>query len=185
MKINTLFAEYGNKIYRIHKIFGLLLEFDKSKSKNIILSNKPEKLLQYVKNPYLLVSNIEETKIATEFKYCFIGKLLAKVYTSLCLRSFFFFRLLSYCRFPIFNSTQDAILFYQNLFPYEQQNLCLPRSLFAACTAKSFKDEGAIFIGVFLPSRAMHAWIIEKHCQPDPYDDIWICYQPVAIMYNN
>jgi hypothetical protein len=39
-----------------------------------------------------------------------------------------------------------------------------------------------VVIGVFLPSRAMHAWTIEGNQMADPYDDIWINYQPVAML---
>jgi len=40
-----------------------------------------------------------------------------------------------------------------------------------------------IFIGVFLPSKSMHAWIIEDGIQPDPSDTMWINFQPVAVLY--
>jgi hypothetical protein len=40
-----------------------------------------------------------------------------------------------------------------------------------------------LIIGVFLPSRAMHAWIIENHMQPDPQDRSWTSFQPVALIH--
>jgi len=40
-----------------------------------------------------------------------------------------------------------------------------------------------IFIGVFLPSNTMHAWIIEDGKIVDPYDGIWLNFQPVAALY--
>lgn len=82
---------------------------------------------------------------------------------------------------PFFNKSSDAINFFHEATPSsERSKLCLPRSLFAAKTSKSFKDAGVILIGVFLPSRQMHAWIIEDGQQPDPYDNIWHLYRPVA-----
>lgn len=82
---------------------------------------------------------------------------------------------------PFFNRSSDAINFFHEATPSsERSKLCLPRSLFAAKTSKSFKDAGVILIGVFLPSRQMHAWIIEDGQQPDPYDNIWHLYRPVA-----
>ena len=43
-----------------------------------------------------------------------------------------------------------------------------------------FNEEGVVFIGAFLPSRAMHAWVIEKGIQPDQRDNIWHQYRPIA-----
>ena len=82
---------------------------------------------------------------------------------------------------PFFNTSSDAINFFHEATPRsDRSKLCLPRALFAAITSKSFKDTGVILIGVFLPSRQMHAWIIEDGQQADPYDNIWHLYRPVA-----
>lgn len=82
---------------------------------------------------------------------------------------------------PFFNTSRDAINFFHEATPIsDRSKLCLPRSLFAAKTSNSFKDTGVIFIGVFLPSRQMHAWIIEDGQQADPWDNIWHLYRPVA-----
>jgi hypothetical protein len=184
MNIILFSTDYKGKIYRIHKTFGFLLEYNTYKKFRDKIPVKIETLHNQVVNPYLLKPSIEISNKKIFPKTPFYTKLLAKLFTFLCLRSFLFVRLLANFRFPIFNTTEEAILFYRKLYPGEQQNLCLPRSLFAACTSKSFKKNGGLFIGVFLPSRAMHAWILEDGIQPDLYDDIWICYQPVAVMYN-
>jgi hypothetical protein len=85
---------------------------------------------------------------------------------------------------PFFNKSSDAINFFHKATPSgDRSKLCLPRTLFAAKTSKSFKDTGVMLIGVFLPSRQMHAWIIEDGQQADPYDDIWHLYRPVAAIY--
>jgi hypothetical protein len=82
---------------------------------------------------------------------------------------------------PFFNRSSDAIKFFHEATPSsDRSKLCLPRSLFAAKTSKSFNDTGVILIGVFLPSRQMHAWIIEDEQQADPLDNIWHLYRPVA-----
>ena len=82
---------------------------------------------------------------------------------------------------PFFNKSSDAINFFHQATPSgDRSKLCLPRALFAAKASKSFKDNGVILIGVFLPSRQMHAWIIEDGQQADPYDNIWHLYRPVA-----
>jgi hypothetical protein len=182
MKAKTIIIEFKGKKYKIQNLLGFLLEYDSSneQDKYVLLNNKN---IEKISNPYLLKSNIEETKILKLPKKIF-PRILATVYTFLCLRSFLFFRFLSYLRFPIFNSTTEAIIFYRDLFPTEQNELCLPRALFAASTSKSFYKKGYLYIGVFLPSRAMHAWIIENDTQPDFQDDIWICYNPVLVMFN-
>lgn len=184
MQIRLISANYKGKVYCIHKTFGFLLEFTnyvKIIGKTLV---EIESEYNQIVNPYLLKPSTQISNKNISSKTPFYTELLAKMYTFLCLRSFLFVRVLANFRFPIFNSTSDAILFYRKLYPSEQQNLCLPRSLFAACTSKTFKKDGGLFIGVFLPSRAMHAWILEDGKQPDPFDDIWICYQPVALMYN-
>ena len=82
---------------------------------------------------------------------------------------------------PIFKDAGEAIRFFRKYKSGDIQNdLCLPRSLFAASTSKKFKDKGVVFIGVTLPSKSMHAWVIEDGMQPDPYDTMWINFQPVA-----
>lgn len=183
MVLKLFSAYYNGHVYRIHKTIGFLLEYDYYNTVKIELPKTIHDCFQQLENPYLLKPcyNINRNELFS--KNPFYTQFLAKIYTVLCLKSFLFVRLLSYFRFPIFDSTEQAILFYRRLYPKEQQNLCLPRSLFAACTSKTFKQNGALFIGVFLPSRSMHAWIIEDSKQPDPYDDIWICYQPVAVIY--
>jgi hypothetical protein len=184
MVIKSFTAFFGGNHYRIHNIFGLLLEYKAYDERAIQLPEIIDDLFRHVSNPYLLktVRQIPSNKVIPNDSL--FAKILARIFTLLCLRSFLLFRALSYTRFPIFNSTEEAILFYRKMYPNEQKELCLPRSLFAACTSKTFTQEGCLFIGVFLPSRAMHAWILEAGKQPDPYDDIWICYQPVAAMYS-
>lgn len=185
MKFVSISAKYKTSEFRIHKILGLLLEYENHERTKVDLPNKINSQLFKVANPYLLKSNTRIESFSEHSKPPRFANYLAKVYTHLCLSSFIFVRLLSQFHFPIFKTAEEAILFYRKLYPKQQQNLCLPRSLFAACTSKSFKKNGALFIGVFLPSKAMHAWIIEEEKQPDLYDDIWICYQPVAVMYKN
>jgi len=91
-------------------------------------------------------------------------------------------RLYSSWRVPLFATAREAVLFFRLHAKGDQEELCLARALFAAKTSRRFAEEGAVVIGVFLPSRAMHAWVIEGDDLADPYDGIWINYQPVAIL---
>jgi hypothetical protein len=60
---------------------------------------------------------------------------------------------------------------------------CLPRCMFVAKTSKSFRQQGVLFVGVFLPTRQMHSWIIDGASQPDSTDRHWINYRPLLALY--
>ena len=82
---------------------------------------------------------------------------------------------------PRFEDCSSAIAFFrQQKFAFPQHTLCLSRSLFAASASRRFAEAGVLFIGVFLPSRSMHAWIIEDGRQPDIDDSMWLNFRPVA-----
>jgi hypothetical protein len=97
-------------------------------------------------------------------------------------QNFFLSRLYASWRRPFFDNAAEAIAFFRHDVSGDQAELCLPRSLFAATTSKKFADSGVILIGVFLPARALHAWVIEGNEVADPFDDIWINYKPIAIL---
>lgn len=91
--------------------------------------------------------------------------------------------LLSHLRLQLFVDAQQASWAFQQITKNEQQKLlCLPRSVFIATTSKRFKEYGAMYIGIFLPSRNMHAWVIEDNLQTDEWDNYWILYQPLMMM---
>ncbi len=82
---------------------------------------------------------------------------------------------------PLYDDAKQAIEAFYRIYPVDRQDsLCLPRALFAAAMSKKFRKNGVVFIGVFLPSKSMHAWIIEDGIQPDVNDNIWINFKPVA-----
>jgi hypothetical protein len=103
--------------------------------------------------------------------------------TAVTLKSFALGNLFTSCKLPCFANATEAINFYRNCsFKKNQNELCLPRALFAASLSKRFRENGVIFIGVFLPSTSMHAWIIEDGAQADPLDNMWINFKPVAAL---
>lgn len=109
-------------------------------------------------------------------------KLHARILVWACRRSFGLARTMAHFRLPIFSNATVATQAFRGLFPASvQQDLCLPRSLWVAITSEVFKANGVLFIGVFLPSRSMHAWVIEDGKQPDPDDTLWINFRPVAV----
>lgn len=96
---------------------------------------------------------------------------------------YFIVYLLSHLRLNIFSDAQQASwVFQQSTKGKEQKLLCLPRSVFIATTSKRFKEHGTMYIGIFLPSRNMHAWVIEDNLQTDEWDNCWILYQPLIMM---
>lgn len=100
-----------------------------------------------------------------------------------CAANFFLARVYSGVNRSVFDNAAHAIAFFRSVVPGQQQrNLCLPRALFAAKTSRAFATSGVVFLGTFLPSRLMHSWVIEAGCQPDPRDDIWTQYRPVAAL---
>ena len=84
----------------------------------------------------------------------------------------------------LFADAGDAAMFYYYVYPdmRRQHTLCLPRALFIATTSKRFKKHGTLFIGTFLPTVRMHAWVMEDGMQADRYDNQWIYYRPVQMM---
>jgi hypothetical protein len=143
------------------------------------LSKKVMMLLENIDAPYKL----KQTKHSeSTIKTSRFIKLYAKTLVFICKHSFFLAFLFAKIRIPVFENAAEAIaIFRECTNDKNQSDLCLPRSFFAVSTSKKFKKSGVMFIGVFLPSRSMHAWVIEDNCQPDWYDGIWINFQPVAV----
>jgi len=119
MNYKILSVEYNNKIYRVHNLFGFLLEYECFGKGQIDWQDNIHLLFQQVLNPYLLVSSQDNNRNEAIPKESFYIKFLAQIFTFLCLRSFLFVRLLSNFHLPIFNSTKQAIDFYRKLYPKE------------------------------------------------------------------
>lgn len=183
MKFKSLPIQFDGKTYKLNSVFGMLMEFENSDKniRNVLIPQKLDLALSCCNNPYQLTkSNSISTLNKSEFKHHFL-----RIYLNWLIKSnnlnFVLGRFLSGFGKPIFANSTEAISFFRNNKQGIIQNdLCLPRSLFAASTSKKFKENGVIFIGVSLPSNLMHAWIIEDEKQPDPFDNMWINFQPVA-----
>ena len=182
MQFIGLPIQLKGKLYKVDPYIGLLLEFKKYKQNvKIKQSEKLIAALKYCNNPYTLKPvELHTFKIKSPFHQnllIFYFEWLIKIYKV----NFGIGRWFSICGKPSFEDASQAIVFFRNHKPGKIQNdLCLSRSLFAASTSKKFKKKGVVFIGVFLPSKSMHAWIIEDGIQPDPSDYMWINFQPVA-----
>ena len=137
-------------------------------------------------NPYLLSPGRNKTEtgrsLFSSSKTEKLGFKFLKKLIRFSRNQFLLARLYASWRVPLFPTARDATLFFRKHAKGDQEELCLPRALFAAKTSLRFSEEGAVVIGVFLPSRAMHAWVIEGEQIADPKDGIWINYQPVAML---
>ena len=86
----------------------------------------------------------------------------------------------------MFEKTNEAITYINSLPPQVElkHRLCLQRAFLSSKISKSFIKEGVIFIGAFLPTGDMHAWIIENGVQPDFDDRGWVNYRPLLAFYH-
>lgn len=150
------------------------------------LPRKAEKALTLCQNPYLLrpalmpllppASTLKSPK-TLRHALKVIRRLL-----KLSRHQFFLAHAYAAWSCPIFKSAKEATAFFRSNADGDQSELCLARALFAAKTSNRFRREGVVFIGVFLPTRSLHAWVIEGGEVADPADEIWINYQPATIL---
>ena len=166
---------YNRKYWYYNKWFGVTYSSQIEK-KNCAVSFPDE--IQHPFNVHVRDKNVNMS-IVSSIVRCY-AKLL--VWTARYCYPLIY--LLSHLRLDIFKNAQQASWAFQQILQKEQQNLlCLPRSIFIATTSKRFREHGTMYIGVFLPSRNMHAWVIEDNMQTDGLDNNWILYQPLIMMY--
>lgn len=184
MKFISLPIYFNEKFFTLNSVFGMLLEIDNyNEGKTIAIPQKVINALGYCNSPYNL-TKCESRGIKKTINENNILKIYANFLTTINKLNFGLGRFCSNIGQPVFDNATDSILFFRKNKPGVIQNdLCLPRSLFAGSTSKLFKQKGVIFIGVLLPSNSMHAWIIEDCKQPDPLDNMWTNFQPVAAIY--
>jgi len=182
MSLQQLLVVRDGQAFLFEPISGLLLSktVNGSSPAKRPLSCKASTGLELNDRPYLL-----RTKEPCATPPQVVPKwlvLYARLLVRTCRLSFGLARVLAWPRLPVYGNGTEAILAFRQIFPTgAQQELCLPRSLFAAVTSRKFRSSGVMFIGVFLPSRSMHAWVIEDGLQPDPFDGAWLNFQPVAV----
>lgn len=185
MNILSLSLIDDNKLFFLNQFNGCVYCKTLTNDYKKVCNQTPEKVmiaLNYNDNPYLLSVNDFQKGIFLQNS----DKLKKYIYRLdlLCDKSFYLAKLYSNSRSKDFENSTQAIEYFKSIEHLKEQNtLCLPRTLFAASKSKLFKEKGVIFIGIFLPSTTLHAWIIEDGCQPDPEDIIWTNYQPIAAIY--
>ena len=180
LKIQSLNITFENQTFKFNKYFGILNYKENTNKNSAAIDYKVFKYLYKNNNPYILKKTIIESNSINKKCVIIYGFLLIKIVKY----SFFLGKQFLYFRLNKFESSSESISYFRNFINKNEQNdLCLPRTFFAATTSKNFRENGVIFIGVFLPTKLMHAWIIESGELADQFDDIWINFQPVAAIY--
>lgn len=183
LKIVSLPVSDNDGYYFFEPFSGLLLyRHGKTRYQNTKDVTKLNSFLSLNNQPYKLPP--ASTERMFKKKENFLIRSYAILLTKIINLNFFQARVFAKLGCRCFSDSKEAIAFYRKyIYPRKQNDLCLSRTLFAVATSKKFKESGVVFIGVFLPSKSMHAWIIEDGVHTDPQDGIWINYQPVAAIY--
>jgi len=186
MRFDSVPCCHNGISYELGSCFGSLRVVTASKACRIAMQpkrpRKVEEALALCNHPYNLRAvgtgqNTETTQQAAGSAPKSSRRLI-----QLCGAQFFLARMYAAWASPLFASAREATVFFRTNAAGDQSQLCLARALFAAKTSRRFRGEGVVLIGVFLPARSLHAWIIESGEIADPFDDIWINYRPVAIL---
>lgn len=186
MRFDSVSCSYNGKTFELGKWSGSLRIVPNSGVSSITSNRgrpaKVEEALRLCHNPYRLGLSRAREASSTMDRVAQKGLKTAQRLVQLSRRNFTLARLYAGASCPLFTNAKEAIEFFREGHVGDQSQLCLARALFAAKTSRRFRDEGVVMIGVFLPARALHAWVIEGGEIADQYDDIWINYQPVAIL---
>jgi len=187
MKLYNTGLQKNSSSFIISSFSGSLIEiltdFQKSDTP---LSKKISKSLHFCNQPYSLNRKSIESKAASvepNFNLPLLSKRASQL-VYLCRANLFClaYKYISFLKPSFENSSQAIDFFRHQVYSKPQDSLCLPRSLFAASASKRFAESGVIVIGVFFPTRSMHAWIIEDGRQPDRHDSMWVNFRPVAMI---
>lgn len=173
--------EFKGSDYFFEKLIGSLMKRQGGAGiyKEPSLSSKSALALSQVRDPYLLKER--HCPMSPE-KISFGVRLYAKILTWLCKKAFPLACLWSKVTLRCYPDAGVATAVYYKIYPGDQQrDLCLPRAFFARSTSKKFKGHGVMFVGAFLPSVQMHAWVIEEGMHADVWDGNWINFAPVAL----
>jgi hypothetical protein len=161
---------------------SLIRPSNSNEEKTTLYGAKLSLFLKLNTHPYTLAliktSTIEKNRAKSLLKI--YGIILTRLFSI----NFYLGYMFSKISVRVFCSSKEAICFYRKyVYPNQQSDLCLARAFFASAASKKFKQDGVIFIGLFLPSKSMHAWVIEDGAVADTHDGIWLNYQPLAAIY--
>lgn len=179
---------FRSRIFQFNKLLGCLVFKERM---NVVKDNTRTKVDNIIKqqcidavvNPFLMRKRpFRHNGIVINNKY--LAKIYARFLTWLCSHCYPLAQLCSHLHFNVFENAGDAARFYYSVYPNEERQrvLCLPRAIFIATTSRRFKEHGVLFIGAFLPTVRMHAWVVEDGMCADIWDNQWFCFQPVMMI---
>jgi hypothetical protein len=170
---------FEGKSYYFNNIFGILFSRKTKKDNALDFISKTKNFnVDVVKNPYLarkLTSHSTLTIKPSIVRY-------AKFLVWLTKHCYFLAIKFTKLKLGLFEDATVANSVFYKIIQGNQQELCLPRSIFIASTSKQFAKKGSLFIGVYLPTHNMHAWIIEDGIFPNRFDSLWTDYTPILIL---
>ena len=185
MNYYSLAKEHRNTGWFLHPLTGNLHQVSSDALSQFQLDILPQKVLdalQYCQFPYSLQPPDFERSYAVDQKQL---QTLDNCYERIVfLRKINYWLVNQYAGIyqPLFKDSLQAFqaLAQQNRSALSDRQGCLNRTLAVAKCSIEFKKSGVLFIGADLPQTSLHAWIIEKDYQPDPWDRNWINYLPIA-----
>ena len=178
--VKKIIVIYNKRNYSFNKWIGCMIEKNGVATSLVPCFLKPQEYNAVV-NPLIAVEQPPYRVLHSNIRN--VVRVYAKILTWLSRHSFMGAYVFSKLLSPRYEDAQEAVAVYYRIIPGEQQRkLCLARMLFASSMSKRFKKHGIGVIGAFLPSRQMHAWVMEDGRPADRWDNEWICYQPVAVI---
>jgi len=179
----------GDIIWTVCPITGSLLKTNMHKNEKMKMKIplKVLKAIEFCNQPYSCCLNNDSKEVQPrELKLVEKTNKIHEILLKIGNNRFYLTRLYSSFKHELFNTTVESI-FQINSIEIQielKHRLCLQRAFLAAKISKSFENNGVLFIGAFLPTGDMHAWIIENGVQPDSDDRGWINYRPLLAFYN-
>lgn len=174
---------YDGSLFRLSPLRGDLRLYPGTSERKRRFPNRVRDALALCDNPYLLDPDLPPAGGTEQPRCVRRASVVLRRMLKLVPLSFALGRLYARRRVPLFSDSRSAIAWFNANTPeHARGQLCLPRSLFAAKTSEAFAVSGAVVIGTLLPTRNLHAWVIEGRQQPDDSDRAWVCYRPIAVL---
>lgn len=185
MKYFSLAAEHRQAGWFLNPLTGNLHQTSARDLRHFQTDDLPSKIvsaLAYCDHPYRLrPPDFNDSCHSTEAQLSRLKKTYDRI---VFLRSITYWLATQYSRLsrPMFENSLQAFqaMGKLGLSAKTDSQGCLNRTLAAAKCSAEFSRSGVLLIGADLPHTYLHAWIIEKNYQPDPWDRDWINYLPIA-----
>ena len=170
---------FKGKSYHFNRFFGILQSKKCSEQNTFFIRDcKKTNNVDAILNPYDVIHIEGEVSESYSRWVIFYARLLVWLSANCYILAI----IIANLRLNVFDTAQIANDAFYKCIKGNQRELCLPRALFISSTSKQFKSNGSMFIGVYLPTHNMHAWVMENGACADNYDTLWIDYTPILIV---